>query len=187
AYTVAGVVPGRMGNRHPSISPYELFGTGEGELVVAVGNDRQFAALCEVMGVDALAADARFATNAARVAHRDDLRAELEQALAARPADAWAAELSARRVPAGRVNDVAGAFALATSLGLAPTVAIPRPDGDGAVTVTRNPIGLSETPSQYRSPPPRLRDAHTAGDAAALWSAAAAELPSAASGDAAGS
>jgi crotonobetainyl-CoA:carnitine CoA-transferase CaiB-like acyl-CoA transferase len=176
-----------MGNGHPSIAPYEVLATADGELVVAVGTDRQFAALCDVLGVGALATDPRFATNAARVAHRDDLRAELEQALTARPADAWAAELSARGVPAGRVNDVAGAFALATSLGLAPTVAIPRPGGDGAVIVTRNPIGLSETPAQYRSPPPRLRDAHTAGDAAALWSAAAAEPPSAVTGDAAGS
>jgi crotonobetainyl-CoA:carnitine CoA-transferase CaiB-like acyl-CoA transferase len=179
----AGVVGRRMGNGHPSIAPYEVLAAADGELVVAVGTDRQFAALCDVLGVDALAADQRFATNAARVAHRDALRAELERALAARPADAWAAELSARRVPAGRVNDVAGAFALAASLGLEPTVAIPRPDGDGAVTVTRNPIGLSETPPQYRSPPPRLGDAHTAGDAASLWATAAAELPGAVTGD----
>ena len=67
AYTIAGVVPGRMGNAHPSISPYELYETGAGELVVAVGNERQFAALCDVLGAPELAADPRFATNSDRV------------------------------------------------------------------------------------------------------------------------
>ena len=66
-------MPGRIGNRHPSIAPYELFATGEGELVLAVGNDRQFAALCEMLGAPELAADPRFATNPARVAHREAL------------------------------------------------------------------------------------------------------------------
>jgi crotonobetainyl-CoA:carnitine CoA-transferase CaiB-like acyl-CoA transferase len=86
AYTVAGVVPGRMGNRHPSIAPYELLHSGEGEIVLAVGNDRQFAELCAVLGAPKLAADARFATNPARVENRDELRPLLEAALGARPA-----------------------------------------------------------------------------------------------------
>ncbi|HWI72461.1 MAG TPA: CoA transferase, partial [Baekduia sp.] len=77
AYTLAGAVAGRMGNAHPSIAPYELLPTGEGDLVLAVGNDKQFAALCGVLGALALADDARFATNGARVAHRDALRTEL--------------------------------------------------------------------------------------------------------------
>jgi len=155
AYTLAGEVPERMGNRHPSIAPYELFATGEGELVLAVGNDRQFAALCETIGAPDLAADPRFATNPERVRHREGLGAELERHLAARSAAEWAAELSERRVPAGVVNDLAGAFALAERLGLAPTVQIPRDDGTAA-TLTRNPIRLSATPPAYRSPPPEL-------------------------------
>ncbi|MGV1050519.1 MAG: CaiB/BaiF CoA transferase family protein, partial [Solirubrobacterales bacterium] len=88
AYTVAGVVPERMGNRHPSIAPYELLATGEGELVVAIGTDRQFADLCEALGVPALATDPRFAVNPARVENREALRPELERALRARPAAA---------------------------------------------------------------------------------------------------
>jgi crotonobetainyl-CoA:carnitine CoA-transferase CaiB-like acyl-CoA transferase len=153
AYTVAGVVPRRLGNRHPSIVPYELFGTGEGELVVAVGNDRQFASLCEVLGEPALAADPDFATNPARVAHREALGARLEALLAARPATEWAELMRAARVPAGVVNDIGAAFRLAAAIGLDPTVAIPRDDGS-EVTLTRNPIRLSATPATYRSPPP---------------------------------
>jgi crotonobetainyl-CoA:carnitine CoA-transferase CaiB-like acyl-CoA transferase len=155
AYTLAGEVPGRMGNRHPSIAPYELFATGEGDLVLPVGNDRQFAALCETIGAPGLAADPRFATNSERVRNREELGAELERHLAARPAAEWAAELSERRVPAGVVNDLASAFALAEHLGLEPTVRIPRDDGTAA-TLTRNPIRLSATPPEYRSAPPDL-------------------------------
>jgi crotonobetainyl-CoA:carnitine CoA-transferase CaiB-like acyl-CoA transferase len=157
AYTVAGVVPGRMGNRHPSIAPYELLRTGEGELVLAVGNDRQFAALCEAVGLPGLASEARFADNPSRVANRDELKTLLEEAMASRPAAEWAALLSERRVPAGVVNDLAGAFAFAESLGLQPTVEIPREDGTG-VRLTRSPIRLSRTPPSYRLPPPPLAE-----------------------------
>jgi crotonobetainyl-CoA:carnitine CoA-transferase CaiB-like acyl-CoA transferase len=155
AYTIAGVVPERLGNRHPSISPYEVYATGDGELVLAVGNDRQFAALCEELGAPALAADPRFATNPARVEHREALGAELEHLLAARPAAEWASALLARRVPAGQVNDLGAAFAFAEQIGLGPTVAIPREEG-GTVSLPRNPIRLSATPATYRTSPPRL-------------------------------
>ncbi|HTU27863.1 MAG TPA: CoA transferase [Solirubrobacteraceae bacterium] len=159
AYTLAGVVPGRMGNAHPSISPYELYPTGEGELVLAVGNERQFAALCDVVGAPELAADARFATNPARVAHREELKSALIERLAARPAAEWAADLTDARVPAGVVNDVAGAFALATEIGLEPVVAVPDAETGDSVPLTRNPIRLSATPASYRSAPPPLADA----------------------------
>ncbi len=155
AYTLAGVVAGRMGNQHPSIAPYQLLRTADGDLVLAVGTNRQFAALCEVVGASQLAQDARFVNNTARVAHRDELREALEQRLAARPAEEWAAELTGVRVPAGVVNDIAGAFRLAEELGLEPIVQIPREDGTTA-SMTRNPIGLSATPPTYRSAPPRL-------------------------------
>jgi crotonobetainyl-CoA:carnitine CoA-transferase CaiB-like acyl-CoA transferase len=155
AYTLAGAVGKRMGNAHPSIAPYELLPTGDGDLVLAVGNDKQFAALCETLGAPELAHDARFATNGARVAHRDALRTELTTLLAARGAATWIAKLSAAGVPAGQVNDVAGAFALAGSLGLDPIVELPRADGTIA-RLTRNPIRLSATPPTYRCAPPTL-------------------------------
>jgi crotonobetainyl-CoA:carnitine CoA-transferase CaiB-like acyl-CoA transferase len=157
AYTVAGVVPERMGNAHPSISPYELYATGDGELVLAVGNERQFGALCEVLEAPELASDPRFGGNRNRVANRDALKAELLQRLQRRSASEWAELLTDARVPAGVVNDIAGAFALATSLGMEPIVDVPAPDGS-AVALTRNPIGLSRTPPTYRSAPPPLPD-----------------------------
>ncbi|HEY1566922.1 MAG TPA: CoA transferase [Solirubrobacteraceae bacterium] len=155
AYTIAGSVPGRMGNAHPSISPYELYATGDGDLVLAVGNERQFAALCEVLDAPELAADPRFGSNSDRVTNRAELKAELIARLAAAPAAEWAARLTAARVPAGVVNDLAGAFALAQSLGLEPVVDVPSPDGP-PVPLTRNPITLSRTPPTYRSAPPDL-------------------------------
>ncbi|HEX4732249.1 MAG TPA: CoA transferase [Solirubrobacterales bacterium] len=155
AYTIAGAVPERLGNRHPSISPYEVYATGEGELVLAIGNDRQFGELCDEIGAPELAADPRFATNPARVEHREALTAELVRRLAARPAAEWAAALLERRVPAGQVNDLGAAVAFAERLGLDPTVAIPREDG-GTVSLTRNPIRLSATPPTYRTAPPLL-------------------------------
>jgi crotonobetainyl-CoA:carnitine CoA-transferase CaiB-like acyl-CoA transferase len=155
AYTAAGVVPERMGNRHPSIAPYELLHTAEVEIVLAVGNDRQFTDLCEVLGTPALASDERFATNPARVENRNELQPLLEQALAARPATEWIELLRPRRVPAGVVNDVGAAFDFATEIGLDPIVEIPRDDGN-PVRLPRNPIRLSKTPASYRLPPPRL-------------------------------
>jgi crotonobetainyl-CoA:carnitine CoA-transferase CaiB-like acyl-CoA transferase len=157
AYTIAGSVPGRMGNAHPSISPYELYATGEGDLVVAVGNERQFATLCEVLSAPELADDPRFGSNTERVANRAALKAELIARLAAAPASEWAQRLTAARVPAGVVNDLAGAFALAQAVSLDPIVEVPSADGP-PVALTRNPIGLSRTPPTYRSAPPALPD-----------------------------
>jgi crotonobetainyl-CoA:carnitine CoA-transferase CaiB-like acyl-CoA transferase len=155
AYTAAGVVPERMGNRHPSIAPYELLRCGEGEIVLAVGNDRQFGDLCQVLGAPELAAEERFAINPARVANCDELRGALEAILSARPAAEWVELLGAARVPAGLVNDIGAAFEFAEHLGLEPTIEIPRDDGT-AVRLPRNPIKLSKTPATYRLPPPRL-------------------------------
>jgi crotonobetainyl-CoA:carnitine CoA-transferase CaiB-like acyl-CoA transferase len=157
-YTIAGVVPERMGNAHPSIAPYELYPSAEGELIIAVGTDRQFAALCDVLGDPALAGDPRFLTNAARVENRSALKEALVARLAGRPAHTWVDELTAARVPAGVVNDVGAAVKLAERLGLAPVAAVPREDGS-AVPLIRNPIRLSATPARYRSAPPRLPDA----------------------------
>jgi crotonobetainyl-CoA:carnitine CoA-transferase CaiB-like acyl-CoA transferase len=155
AYTVGGVVPQRMGNQHPSIAPYEPLHCADRELVVAVGNDRQFDALCETLGAPELARDGRFRDNGARVENRVALHEELESRLATRDAGAWASELTAAGVPAGVVNDIAAAFELARELGLEPTVAIERDDGT-SLELTRNPIRLSGTPPTYRSPPPGL-------------------------------
>ena len=157
AYTSGGAVPRRMGNAHASVAPYELYRAADGELVLAVGNDRQFAALCEVLGEPGLAEEERFTTNAARVEHRDALKLQLERLLAPRAAGDWVEALSAVRVPAGEVHDIAGAFALAERLGLDPIVSVPRRDGT-VVRLPANPIRLSATPVEYRSAPPAFVD-----------------------------
>jgi crotonobetainyl-CoA:carnitine CoA-transferase CaiB-like acyl-CoA transferase len=162
AYTAGGVVPQRMGNAHPSISPYELYDAADGQLVIAVGNDRQFRALCETIDRPELADDVRFATNTDRVANRAQLREELDRALREQPADHWSEVLTEARVPAGPVNDVGAAFRLARELGLNPVVEIRDADGP-AMPLTRNPITLSRTPASYRSAPPAF-GAHGPGD-----------------------
>jgi crotonobetainyl-CoA:carnitine CoA-transferase CaiB-like acyl-CoA transferase len=157
AFTAGGVVPHRMGNRHPSIAPYEVVECGEGELVVTVGNDRQFVALCNVLGEPRLSDDPRFADNSARVTHREELVSALEAALAADSARSWSQRLLEARVPAGVVNDIAAAFELATAIGLDPIVTMAAEDGV-EVRLIRNPIRLSATPPTYRSAPPAFRD-----------------------------
>jgi crotonobetainyl-CoA:carnitine CoA-transferase CaiB-like acyl-CoA transferase len=158
-YLTAGVVPGRMGNRHPSIAPYETLQAADGPLVVAVGNDGQFRILCERLGVSEVADDERFATNAARVAHRDALAATLESRLATEPAAAWIETLTEVGIPCGLVADVAQAFAFAREVGLDSVAEVVRDDGTAVATVA-NPIGLSETPATYRLAPPHLGE-HT--------------------------
>ncbi|PSL57841.1 crotonobetainyl-CoA:carnitine CoA-transferase CaiB-like acyl-CoA transferase [Saccharothrix carnea] len=146
-YTLAGVVPGPLGNRHPSIAPYEVFPTADRPVVLAVGNDRQFTRLREALD---LPPDARFATNELRVAHVRELAELVGARLRTRPAAHWFELLTPLGVPCGPVNDLAGAFALAESLGLRPTA-----DVDGLELVA-NPIRLSATPPTYRLPPPKL-------------------------------
>ncbi|MCF6468666.1 CoA transferase [Nonomuraea sp. MG754425] len=150
AYAAAGVVPRAMGNRHPSIVPYEVFHAADRPIVIAAGNDRQFQALCAALDRPALARDPRYATNPGRVAARESLVADLDAALAERTADEWFDRLTAAGVPCGPINDLAAAFALAEDLGLEPSVEL---DGVGQVA---NPIRLSATPPAYHRPPPAL-------------------------------
>jgi len=149
-YVAGGVVPGIMGNRHPSIAPYETVAAADRPLVLAVGNDRQFRALCSVIGRPELADDVRFATNPDRVRHRADLVTELTGALAARSAADWVDALSAAGVPCGPINDLAEAVQLAERLGLEPVVTV-----DGVPTVA-DPLTLSATPVSYRRRPPAV-------------------------------
>ena len=149
-YVAGGVVPGIMGNRHPSIAPYETVPAADRPLVLAVGNDRQFRSLCSVIGRAELADDARFATNPDRVRHRADLVTELAGALSVRRAADWVDALSAAGVPCGPINDLAEAVQLAERLGLNPVVPV-----DGVPTVA-DPLTLSATPVSYRRRPPEL-------------------------------
>ncbi|BBC30523.1 CaiB/BaiF CoA transferase family protein [Streptomyces graminofaciens] len=158
-YTLAGKVPGILGNRHPSIAPYEVFPTKDRPLAVAVGNDRQFRALCQGLDEPGLADDPRFATNTDRVAQVDELAERLRDLLSARTAPEWFDRLSPLGVPCGPVNDLAQAFDLADTLGLSPRATATGPDGS-AMQLVANPIGLSSTPPRYERRPPCLGE-HT--------------------------
>ena len=155
-YVGAGVVPKPMGNQHPSIAPYQLFDTADRPFVLAVGNDKQFASLCTALEIPELSSDERFATNSARVAHRDELVRILDERLAADTADSWFDTLTAAGVPCGPLNDIADAIALAERLGLDPTVEIADRRCEEVSRHIANPIRLSETPPTYRSSPPGL-------------------------------
>lgn len=152
-----GVSPGRMGNAHPSISPYETLDASDQAIALAVGTDGQFTRLCEVLGVPELAADERFVNNPQRVAHRVELRAALEQPLRTRTAAEWIAEFTRANIPAGRVNTIAQALELAETLDLSPVAHTPAVAPDGSEHTLRSvalPISLSQTPARYSAPPP---------------------------------
>lgn len=158
-----GHAPPRLGNAHPSIAPYELFEARDRPLVIAVGNDRQFASLVETLGCSELATDARFSSNQLRVHHRSELRALLGARLAERDAHDLVGRLTDARVPAGLVNDVAEAFAFAEMLGLEPVVEL-TDEGGKRVRSVVNPIHLSSTPARYAAPPPDLPAAGESAD-----------------------
>jgi crotonobetainyl-CoA:carnitine CoA-transferase CaiB-like acyl-CoA transferase len=164
AFASAGVVPHRMGNSHPSLFPYEPLPTGDGDLVIAAGNDTQFRNLCAVIGAPELATDDRFAANSGRTANRHELRPLLVDRLKARPADQWFDLLIAAGVPCGPINSVAGGVAFAERIGLDPIVLAG--DGETAVPGIRNPLTFSATEPRYDLPPPAL-DEH--GEQIRAW------------------
>jgi crotonobetainyl-CoA:carnitine CoA-transferase CaiB-like acyl-CoA transferase len=167
-YLVTGVPPRRMGNRHPSIAPYETLRCADGPLAVACGNDRQFGRLCAALGRPELAADPRFADNPSRVAHRDALVEVLEAVLASDTAAGWEDRLTAAGVPAGRVADIRAAIDRAGALGLDPLVTV-----DTARQV-RHPVRYAAAGTATPSPPPRLGE-HTG--AVRAWLAGSRDLP----------
>ena len=154
AYSLAGVVPTRMGNAHPSLFPYETMPVADREMIIAAGNDRQFRALCEVLGLPDVPDDPDFATNAGRTRNRERLRPLLLERLATWKADDLFLALNRAGVPCGPINSIAEGVELAESLGLAPRVDVG--SGDRAVTVIRNPITFSDAEVRYEYPPPRL-------------------------------
>jgi crotonobetainyl-CoA:carnitine CoA-transferase CaiB-like acyl-CoA transferase len=149
-YLTTGIAPAAMGNRHPSIAPYETLRAKDGHLAVCCGNDGQFARLTEALGVPEVAEDHRFVTNGDRVTNREPLVRILEDALAGDTVETWTQRLTAVGVPVGKVGSIADGFDLAESLSLAPTVSV----GEGRPPQVRSPITLSSTPlTNYAAPP----------------------------------
>ncbi|MBU9121738.1 CoA transferase [Burkholderia multivorans] len=158
-FLASGTPPVRWGNAHPNIVPYQTFQTSDGWIIVAVGNDGQFRKFVEAGGRPELADDERFATNPARVRHRDTLVPILAEMVKTRSKTAWIDALEAAGVPCGPINDLAEVFANEQIVARGMEVALPHPCG-ADVKLVRNPVRMSATPPDARTAPPLL-GAHT--------------------------
>jgi glutaryl-CoA transferase len=152
---VTGTAPGRLGNAHPNIVPYETFDTADRPIAVAVGSERQWPRFCAILGLDELASDARFARNGDRVVHRAVLRPILQERLRERGAAAWLAALEAASIPCAPINDLVSAFASAEARALDMVVEQEHPAW-GLVRQVGIPFQLAATPATIRTPPPAL-------------------------------
>jgi crotonobetainyl-CoA:carnitine CoA-transferase CaiB-like acyl-CoA transferase len=159
-YLTTGVAPQRVGNAHQNIVPYQVFEVADGHMIVAVGNDSQFAKFCDVAGCPELARDPRFERNAGRVRHRQTLVPQLAALMKQRTRGDWLAALEAAKVPCGPINDLADVFADPQVQHREMTVQMAHPLTD-ALRVVASPMKFSATPVQYRRPPPLLGE-HTA-------------------------
>ena len=159
AYLATSVAPQRIGNAHQNIVPYQVFEVADGHMIVAVGNDGQFAKFCAVAGQPDLAQDPRFARNAGRVRHRDTLVPLLTALMRARTRHDWLESLEAAKVPCGPINDLADVFADPQVIERGMTIQIAHPAA-GSVRLVASPMKFSATPVQYRRAPPLLGE-HT--------------------------
>jgi formyl-CoA transferase len=158
-YLVTGQPPGRAGNAHQNIVPYQVFAAADGHVIIAVGNDGQYAKFCEVAGCPELATDPRFAKNADRVRNRALLVPMLERIVRARPVAFWTEQLEAAGVPCGPINSIAQALADPQIVSRGLRIDLPHPLA-GHVPLVGNPIRMSATPPAYDRPPPLLGE-HT--------------------------
>ncbi|MCU7370984.1 CaiB/BaiF CoA-transferase family protein [Paucibacter sp. O1-1] len=154
-YLCTGQAPGRMGNAHQNIVPYQVFEAADGHLILAVGNDSQFAKFAEIAGRPDWAGDARFAKNADRVRNRELLVPEIAALIKTRPRNSWLAALEAAKVPCGAINNLAEAFANPQAQAREMTVAMAHPLSE-QLRLVASPMRLSATPVSYRRPPPLL-------------------------------
>jgi crotonobetainyl-CoA:carnitine CoA-transferase CaiB-like acyl-CoA transferase len=173
-YLATGQNPRRLGNAHPNIVPYQDFPTADGYMILAIGNDGQFARFCEEAGQPGIAADPRFATNRARVANRGELIPMLKRLTIERSTADWVAALEALAVPCGPINTLADVFADPQVQARGLKVTMPHPVA-GSLPLVANPMKLSATPVDYRLPPPMLGE-HTDGVLAATLGLDAARI-----------
>lgn len=154
-YLVGGTPPTRKGTAHPNIVPYQAFATADGHLMLAVGNDGQFLRFCETAGRPDVAADARYATNQSRVAHRGELVPLVQDWLRMRTTGQWLTALRAANVPCGPINDLAQVFSEPQVRHRGMRIELPHPTA-GTVPGVRNPAVFSRTALEYRKAPPEL-------------------------------
>jgi formyl-CoA transferase len=158
-FLLSGNLPKRYGNAHANIVPYQSFKASDAWFVVAVGNDRQFEKLCGMIGRSDLATDARYALNADRVKHRDELMAILKPVFLTRTAGEWLSALDAAGIPCGPIQAVDQVFASHQVAARDLLIEMEHPT-IGKLPLVGSPLKFSETPVEYRQPPPRLGE-HT--------------------------
>jgi len=154
-YLATGTPPGRLGNDHPNIAPYQVLPTADGSFIVACGNDNLFGKFSQVIGRPELAADARFATNGKRVANRAELTRIISEITAKRSMRHWLDALEGAGVPCGPINNLEQVFAEPQAVARGLRMELPHPTA-GKVALTRSPMRFSETPVQHDVPPPTL-------------------------------
>ncbi|MBK9928141.1 MAG: CoA transferase [Anaerolineales bacterium] len=157
-YLISGNLPKRYGNAHANIVPYQSFQASDGWFVIAVGNDKQFAKMCDVIGKDELVSDARFATNSARVQNRDELILLLKPIFATKTVNEWLS-LIRDEFPCGAINNLEQAFSTPQVETREMLVHMEHPT-IGDLSLVGSPLKFSDTPVEYKSPPPRLGE-HT--------------------------
>ena len=154
-YLASGEVPGRLGNAHPNIVPYQTFNTRDGAIILACGNDNLFNRFCETAGCQHLAGDARFATNGKRVENRAVLVPLLNAIFAERTTHDWVEALEAAGVPNGPINDIKQVFEEPQLVARGMKIELDHPLA-GKVPLVASPMRFSETPLEFKSPPPTL-------------------------------
>ena len=159
-YLVSGKTPRRTGNRHPNIQPQDVFACADGDIVLAVGADGQFAKLCEVMGKPELARDERFAKNAARVRNLDALLALVGGTLKQKPRQHWVDALDAAGVPCGPINSIPEVFEDPQVKHRGMRIEVPHPLA-GRVPLVASPMRFTEAPLRHERPPPLLGEHST--------------------------
>ena len=155
-YLATGENPARLGNQHPNIVPYQVFPTADGYVVLSVANDPTFQRFCENFGLAHLLADPRFATNAARVGNRQLVTDTLTPVLRGQPTAWWVERLEAMKIGCGPINTLEQVFADPQVQARGTVVHMPHAATPDGVRVIANPVRLSETPVDYRRPPPVL-------------------------------
>ena len=154
-YLATGESPGRLGNAHPNIVPYQTFRTQDGDIILACGNDNLFAKFCDVAGRRALAVDPRFATNAKRVENRAELTRLLADVFATRTTREWVDALEDAGVPNGPINTIEQVFAEPQVIARGMRIELPHPTA-GTVPLVASPMRFTGTPLEFKVPPPTL-------------------------------
>jgi crotonobetainyl-CoA:carnitine CoA-transferase CaiB-like acyl-CoA transferase len=154
-YLATGENPGRLGNAHPNIAPYQVFETQDGAIMLTIANDPTFQRFCENFGLAELAGDPRFATNAARVANRESVTEHLSPVFRQHPTGWWVARLETLKIGNGPINRLADVFADPQVIARGDVIEMVNPHGM-PIKLVANPLRLSETPVTYRRVPPSL-------------------------------